>query len=280
VRRALAALAAALGGIASAAVDIDALWDYAQPAASEQRFRDALASVQGDDALVLRTQIARTLGLRQRFAEALQELDTVDSRLGAAGPEPRVRAWLERGRVLRSSGHPREAEPWFRRAFDAAQAAKLEPLAADALHMVALVQPDLAGQVEWNRRTVDYARAAADPRARRWDGPALNNLGVAYNQAGRHAEALAAFEEALAAYRRSGREVNVRIARWMVAHTQRRLGRIDEALAGQRALEAEWAAAGRPSRFVFEELALLYEAKGDSERAARYRAMERQAKGD
>ena len=41
------------------AVDIDALWDYDQPGVSETRFREALKSESGDDALELETQIAR-----------------------------------------------------------------------------------------------------------------------------------------------------------------------------------------------------------------------------
>ena len=180
---------------AKAAVDVDALWDYARPAVSEQRFRDALA------------------------------------------------------------------------------AAQLEFLAADALHMMALVQPDLAGQLEWNRKVVDHARDASDPRARRWGAAALNNIGVALNEAGRHEEALVALREAQAAYERIGGVGSIRIARWMVAHTLRKLGRIVEALALQAALEAEHAAAGSSDRYVHEELALLYQAQGDTERAARYRAL-------
>ena len=45
---------------AVAAVDLDALWSFHDPAASEARFRAALDSAQGDDALILQTQIART----------------------------------------------------------------------------------------------------------------------------------------------------------------------------------------------------------------------------
>ena len=42
------------------AIDINALWDFSKPALSEERFRAALATAQGDDALILKTQIART----------------------------------------------------------------------------------------------------------------------------------------------------------------------------------------------------------------------------
>ena len=53
MRRALAALGlTVIGTVATAAVDVDALWNFADPAASEARFREALASANGDDALV------------------------------------------------------------------------------------------------------------------------------------------------------------------------------------------------------------------------------------
>ncbi|MFO1328048.1 MAG: tetratricopeptide repeat protein [Rubrivivax sp.] len=272
------ALAGALALPAAAAPDLDALWDFARPGVSEQRFRDAAAAARGDDAGVLRTQLARALGLQGRFDEALRELDAVDAALAGAGDELRVRALLERGRVLRSSGREAAAEPLFRQAFERADRARLEFLAADALHMVALVQPTPEAQIETNRRVLAYARNAADARARSWEAVALHNLGVVLNGLGRHDEALAVLRDAQAAYQRLGRAGNVRIARWMVAHTLRRLGRLDEALAMQRELEAEGSAAGAPDPYVFEELAEIHAARGDVDRAAHYRALASRAR--
>jgi tetratricopeptide (TPR) repeat protein len=125
---------------------------------------------------------------------------------------------------------------------------------------------------------VAYAQNARDPRARRWDAAALNNIGVSLNEAGRHAEALDALRQAQAAYERAGGEYNVRVARWMVAHTLRRLGRLDEALSMQRALEADWAGAGSADPYVFEELAEIHAARGDDDRAAYYRALAKKSR--
>ena len=141
--------------------------------------------------------------------------------------------------------------------------------------MVALVEPTVEGQLEWNRKVVDYARAAADAKARSWEGPALNNMGVTLNEAGRHDEALAVFREALAAYERAGKPGPIRIAQWMIANTLRLLKRVDEALAMQLELERQFDAAGETDPYVFEELALLYDAKGDAAKAAHYRALHR-----
>jgi tetratricopeptide (TPR) repeat protein len=254
-------------GSAGAAVDVDALWNFNDLAASEARFRQALAVAQGDEALILRTQIARTLGLRQRYDEAQRELDAIEPALAVAGVEPRVRAWLERGRTLRSSGKPAEGKPLFVRAFATADAAKLEGLAADALHMIALVEPQLDERVAWNRRTVVYAQRASDPRAQGWQAAALNNIGSDLREAGRLDDSLAAFRDALAVYERKGRADEVRIARWQIANVLRLQGRRDEALAMQLALERDAAAAGEPDPYVYDELVLLHHASGNEKLA-------------
>lgn len=266
--RALLVVAALLALPARAAVDVDALWNFADPAASEARFREALGSATGDDALVLRTQIARTFGLRGRFDDAHRELDAIEPALAAAGMEPRVRAWLERGRTLRSAGKPLEGRPLFMRAYVTADAARLERLAADALHMIALAEPALDERIAWNRRTIDYARRATDARAQGWQAAALNNIGSDLREAGRLEESLAAFREAQAAYERIGRAQSLFVARWQVGNVLRLLGRTDEALAMQTALEREMAAAGAPDPYVYDELALLQAARGQADAAA------------
>lgn len=267
------ALAAALAcATAHAAIDVDALWNHADPAASEARFRTALADARGDDALVLRTQIARTLGLRKRFDEAARELDGVEAVAATAGAEVRVRLALERGRWLRSSGRPADSVALFERAFAEGHAAKLERLAADALHMVALALPALDDRIAWNRRTIDYARRATDPKARGWEASALNNIGSDLRKAGRLDDSLTAFNEALAAYERKGRADDIRFARWQIANVLRLQGKLDEALAMQQALERDAAAAGAPDAFVYDELALLHAARSDGAAAALARA--------
>ncbi len=253
------------------AAELASMWDYDDPAGSEKRFRAALASAQGDEALMLRTQIARTLSLRNRFAEAHAELDALAPQLGTAGPAAQVYALLERGRTVRSAGDPVGARPWFDQALAIAEPAGLEALQADAMHMVALVEPTPEGQVLWNQRVAAFARGAQDPRAQRWAGPALNNLGVTLSELGRLDEALEAFRAAVPVYAQRGRPTDLRVARWQVAHTLRLLGRGDEALPMQLELEQEGDAAGQPDAEVFDELVLLYEARGDASRAAHYR---------
>jgi tetratricopeptide (TPR) repeat protein len=233
-------------------IDPTDLWDYDDPAGSEARFRVALDTAEGTDRLVLLTQVARALGLQDRFDEGHAVIDD----LATFDPEVATRVELERGRLLRSSGAPDEARPHFEAAAGSASAAGLEALNLDALHMVALVA-DPADQVALHEQALAVARAATDPRARNWDAALLNNLGMTYTDAGDWDRALATFEEALAACERIGDPARIRIARWMIGWTLRNLGRTDEALTLQRALHEEFVGLGLSDPYVDEELALL-----------------------
>jgi hypothetical protein len=153
VRRAAIALALAISTTMAAAMDIDALWEYADPAASEARFRAALAAASGDDVrLELLTQIARTHSLRGDLASAHRVLDEIEPRLASAGAAPRVRALLERGRCFNSAGEPARARPLFEAALRQAEAARLDGLAVDAAHMIAITHGGSVQAIEWNRR--------------------------------------------------------------------------------------------------------------------------------
>ncbi len=264
-----AALAATFATTAVWAMDIDAYWEYSDPAASEARFRSLLVQAQGDDRLELLTQIARTFSLRGNFAEAHKLLDEVESQLASAGPAPRVRYLLERGRSYNSAGDRERAKPLFVEAWTIASANGLDGLAVDAAHMVPIVVTGPEG-ADWTRRGVELARRSSDPKARGLLPALLNNHAWNLHDDGRYSEALAIFREAEVAWLATGRQPQGRIARWSVARCLRSLGRYDEALAVQRALEKEWATAGSADGFVFEELAELLEATGKPDEAKPY----------
>jgi tetratricopeptide (TPR) repeat protein len=228
---------------------IDELWDFDDHVASEVRFRIAADAADSTDRPILLTQLARALGLQGRYDEAAQLLDS----LSGADPELAVRVLLERGRVLNSRGAPGEARPLFEDALAAATDAGFEHLAIDALHMVAIGAPP-AEQEALNRRALDLAAGAHDPRARDWRASLLNNLGWTLFERGDHEAALALFEDALAARIEQGKPGDIQVARWCIARTLRALGRFDEALVIQQALAAEHAATGTSDPYVEEEL--------------------------
>jgi len=236
-------------------IDIDSMWEYSDPAASEERFRTALVSAQGDDCLELLTQIARTFSLRQRFDEAHEILNEVKKQLPNAGARPQVRYLLERGRAFNSNGEKEKARTLFSEAWERAQAARLEGLAVDAAHMVAITYSGTPDAIVWNLRGLVIARASQDPKARTLIPAMLNNSAWDLHDLGRFDEALPLFEEAQAEWIARGKPRQIQIAKWSVARCLRSLRRYDEALTIQRALEAEHTAAGSADGYVFEEIA-------------------------
>jgi tetratricopeptide (TPR) repeat protein len=229
------------------------LWDFDDPAGSEQRFRDAASAADGELRGIWLTQLARALGLQEQYDEAHAVLDDL-SPDGSA--EVVCRLLLEQGRLYRSSGDPDHARPFFEEAVAKAREAGLEDLHVDALHMVALVVPP-DEQLAANHAALAIAKAAGDPRARKWAASLLNNIGMTHADAGDWGAALAAFEDALEARLETGTASEIRIAWWMIAWTLRNLGSTEQALEIQRRLKSELAAVGEEDPYVDEELALL-----------------------
>lgn len=270
------------------ALDLNTLWDFGQPEVSEQRFRAALLTATGDEALILRTQIARTYGLRRDFDGARRLLKEIEGNISPAGPEAQIRYHLELGRTFASATHPRNlltseaqerARAEYERALALARAAKLDGLAIDAIHMLAFVDQSPADQLKWGEAALAVVLSSTQPDAKRWEASVRNNVGYALHQMGRFSEALGQFQEALAMRERGTYPQATRVARWMVAWTLRSLRRNDEALEMQLSLEREADAAGQPDPYVFEELEALYREKGDLSKAQHYASRRAAASG-
>ncbi|WP_052684496.1 tetratricopeptide repeat protein [Lentzea aerocolonigenes] len=197
------------------------LWDFADLDGTEARFRARLNTAETDDerAEVL-TQLARVEGLRDNFAAGHALVDEAEA---LVSPEStgRVRALLERGRLHRSGGDPEAAQPLFVAAFVLAKKGGDLWFAADAAHMVALVDdPE-----KWTQVGLDLI--SEHPELEHWLGPLHNNLGWYYFENERYDDALAAFEKTPAPYAAYGR-----------AKTLALLGRSAEAAdAARQALE-------------------------------------------
>jgi tetratricopeptide (TPR) repeat protein len=268
------------------AIDLEPLWNFDDPAQSEQRFRAALVTATGDDAVILQTQIARTYGLRGDFPKAQEILKGVEPQLRTAGVEARARYSLELGRTYASATHSPDSQTTetkeraraaYREAYEIAKGGRLDGLAIDALHMLAFVDTDPADQLKWGQEALAMAQASSQSSAKKWEASLRNNVGYALYQLGRYEEALQQFKLAVI-LREAGTDIQAtRIAHWMVGWTLRALNRIDEALEIQLRLEREREAAGAPSSYVFGELELLYRAKGDEPRANHYAKLKKTA---
>lgn len=250
------------------AAEIDALWDYDRPQESEERFRALLDQTGGSAAIraEILTQVARALGLQQRFEDAHRTLDDIEPLLGDHASRLRARYLLERGRVLNSSGDERAALPLFTHALGVALAAGEAFYAVDAVHMLAIV---CAGEesLKWNRQGLAMVDASSDARVDSWRGSLCNNMGWVHHDRGEYGDALRCFEQALQAREIQGDERLIRIARWCVARGLRSVGRAEEALAIQQALLAEHRRHGTDAGEVSEEIAACLEALGRHEEA-------------
>jgi tetratricopeptide (TPR) repeat protein len=246
--------------------DIDSVWDFDHPDASEAAFAALLplarASGDPDYLAQLLTQVARAEGLQMKFDHASRTLDEAEAMITAETPTARVRLLLERGRVLNSSKRREESKPFFLEAWDLARETGAGGLAVDAAHMLGIVERGDAS-VAWNEKAIAYAEGSNDPKARRWLGSLYNNLGWTWHDGGYAERALGLFQKALAAREAEGEPGLIRIARWCVARALRSLGKLDEALSIQRRLLAENEAAGAPDGYVHEEIGEILLARGD-----------------
>jgi tetratricopeptide (TPR) repeat protein len=176
------------------------LWDFDDLDASEQRFRTQLEEEESaaGRAEVL-TQLARVQGLRGDFEACARLLDEARA-LAGVSPVANVRIEVEQGRMLRSSGDPEAAFPFFESAFRRALEAREHFLAGDAAHMCAISDSDRDRMEEWTRRGLELGER--EPEAAYWAGPLLNNLGWAYYDAGEYEQAFATFKRSLEACER------------------------------------------------------------------------------
>ncbi|WP_420630812.1 tetratricopeptide repeat protein [Candidatus Leptofilum sp.] len=243
--------------------ELHTLWDYNDPAGTAVQFQALLPKVEASDErgyhVELLSQMARTHSLQKQFDDAHQLLDEAETMLTDDMIVPKMRCLLERGRAFNSAGEAARALPLFHEAFvlGTSFAPQADFHTIDAAHMMAIAEPDTAVQLKWHERALEMAEATPDERAAGWLGSLYNNLGWTYHDMGNFERALAIFEKALA-----WREANhqdkpgtIRIAKWCVGRALRSLNRLDEALAVQQALLAEFADSERKDGFVFEELA-------------------------
>jgi tetratricopeptide (TPR) repeat protein len=182
----------------------------------------------------------------------------------------RVRCLLERGRVFNSSGKPDRARPLFLQAVEAGTDAKLDGYVVDALHMLAIVEPEASAQHDWNCRAMALAEASSDPTARKWLATLYNNIGWTYYEQKRYDDAMDVFRKAIPLREQAGKVIPLRIAHYCVGKTLRAMGKIDDALAIQRRLHAEHQADGTPDGFVCEEIAECLLLKGHADEARQF----------
>jgi len=260
-----------LAGVAMAEElpDFNKLWNFQDAAETEKKFRALLPRAQEsgnlDYHLQLLTQIARTLGLQDKFDDAHKLLDEVETRLTEETKTARIRYLLERGRAFNSSKHPDKARVLFLEAWEFGCKNAEEYYAVDAAHMMGIVEPP-AKQLEWNMKAMELAEQSKDERAKLWLGTLYNNIGWSFHEQKEYGKALEAHEKCWEWHKqRAPGSRGEKIAKWSVAKQLRYLGKVDQALEMQRELHDVYEKANEPDGFVHEELAecLLLQGKQD-----------------
>jgi tetratricopeptide (TPR) repeat protein len=246
------------------AIDFSSIWDFQDPEGSLVRFQAKLASAGDvDSEREIRTQIARCHGLMRNFEAAHIEIDAVLAEVRGSQSVAELRALLEKGRTLRSSGFPAEALPCFQAADDLALQLGEDALAVDALHMIALVDIPARSE-EHHLVAIARAQASADPAARKWLASLSNNLGWTYFEEGLHEESLAQFRIALAEREAMGNQDNTEVAKWCVAKLCRVTGRWEES----NKILLELLSTRSNDYYVWEESSLLNHELGNAEQAS------------
>jgi tetratricopeptide (TPR) repeat protein len=256
--------------------DVDSLWNYADPAATETVFRDTLARAGGEAApvawrLELLTQLARTQSLQRKWDACHAILDQVEPHLSDDGhmPRVRVRLALERGRAFNDVGRFDEAKRQFAGAWELAKANRIDGLAVDAAHMLGIMDPPEEA-IAWNERALAYAESSDEPKAKRWYGTLNNNLGWAYHRVHRYADALRLFRDLVDHFADHGLTAREQVARYSVAKTLRLMGDAVPALATQLDLIRAAEDAGQPDGYFMEEAAECLLALGRNDEARPY----------
>jgi tetratricopeptide (TPR) repeat protein len=162
--------------------DFIKLWNFGNPSETEKKFREILSRAEMSHDISyhaqLLTQIARTQSLQAKFEQAHAILDTVEKMLTPDLKLAKVRYLLERGRTFNSSDHQDKALPLFMEAYQLAESISNNYLAIDAVHMVAIAEPDKEKQIQWNLKGI--AMADADPKSKVWVQALYNNIGECY----------------------------------------------------------------------------------------------------
>jgi tetratricopeptide (TPR) repeat protein len=251
--------------------DIDSLWNYGDPQATELTFQEILPQARLDgnrDYLAqLLTQVARSQVLQRRYEEGLATLDEVVPLLSDDTPMARVRYLLERGRVWNDTGQTEEAKSAFQEAHHLALQHGLDTLAVDAAHMLGVMTP-FDEAADWNRRALALAESSQESAARRWIGTLYANLGGNCQQLGDYGAAEQAFTQAIIAHELAGHAERARWARLGMAKNLRLRGDASSALALMQRLLVEMQAAGEPDGYAQEEVAECLLALGREEEAS------------
>ncbi len=248
---------------------ISELWDFSNPEATEQKFRDLLpkATIQHPAyGLEISTQIARTLGLQRKFDQALELLESIQKEITEIGSLPAIRFHLEKGRVYNSDNKQQLALPEFQKALALATENNEDYLAIDAAHMLGIADAP-AKQLDWNLLALKLAENTKNEKAANWKGSLYNNIGWTYQGQNNFPEAAQYFQKAFEYWQSKKNTSRTFIANWCIARNLRSQNQLPQALTILHQLLEEINNGAKPDGYVYEELAECFLLQGDPQQA-------------
>lgn len=259
--------------------DLDLIWDPMDPPASEIAFRallDEARQLTGKPrsyVIELLALIARAEARQGKLAEALATLKeaelALDQEDAALRVSARIRWMIERGRLHLLEKTPSQARILFSEAWTLAINSGEDFFVVDIAQMMALLA-ESKSQQEWIVRAIEVAEKSPLPKTKRWLGSLYASLGWKLHDLRQYESSLTVFQRAMSHLKAHGSEREVFVAKWSVGKVLRDLGRVEEALAIQKALLAELGVGGKRDGRLYEEIAECLQALKRSSEAQLY----------
>lgn len=245
-------------------LDLDTIWNPADPARAEAAFRALLpAALELDEKnrfllVELLTQIARAEGAQSKIPEARKTLDEAEKILNTEGAAYRVSAkirWLlEQGRLFIAEKTPSRARVLFSQAWTLAVNSGEDYHTIDIAHMMAMIEPQKLQQ-EWILKAIQIAEDSPQANAKRWLGSLYASLGWKLFDLRQHEKALETFQKSLSYFKAKGTDREVFVAQWSIGKLLRKMNRTEEALTLQKSLLSELGISGATDGRLYEEIA-------------------------
>lgn len=171
-------------------------------------------------------QVARTLIAQNKLEEAHPWLEEAAKRAKESDPVGWTRYLSVKGRMEWKEKKKETAQQTFNAMYTFSVENDLQGRAVDAANMLSILATDHEEQVNWLKKGIEMAEAG---EVESWLGPLWNNLGGAYYDSDKPAEALECYQKARVYHWRHSDETAKLYADYHIGMALRSLGRFDEA---------------------------------------------------
>jgi tetratricopeptide (TPR) repeat protein len=244
--------------------DLDQLWNPADLPTSKAALEALLPAAEkltGQDRgylIELLSLISRAEAFEKNFSKARASLEKAERLLEDPGAVYRTSAkirWLfEKGRLYVLERTPAQARRFFEEAWTLAINSAEDYFAVEIAQLMASTEPQKSQQ-EWILRAIEIAEGSPLPKTKRLLGGLYTSLGWKLYDLRQYDRALEVFQKSLRHLKAQNAAHEAFVAQWSIGKVLRKLGKLEEALAIQKALLAELGIGGARDGRLYEELA-------------------------